>query len=451
MDTLSLRQYLQRRGANSKAGIRHLLKEASTESLRHLLTSLNFVLNIINGDQLLPRLKRDLYMAQQEINVSMFLFFNDQVGKEIADILITKASNYEHPVQVRVLLDVLKTRAGHPTSIDDTLGLVARMRQGGVEVLDTGIDYDRVVTTGNTKFANNQTDIRNTVSLDVAINDHRKIITIDGTIAYCGSANIGAEYLYELPYDPSKREKGKWHDGLVRFIAPIVPQLDEVFRERWVLDGGQDYQPLSFNPIHPASLDGYALSDFRIVTVQPSSRPNQIQDLFLQMINDAQNSIFIENPYLYHPKIVDALVAAKQRNPGLRVDLMLPDENLNDSPLSADAQRFCYQRYLPIGINVFEYQNHFNHLKIATFDERYAIVGSANLNYRSLENDRDFELVVLVDSPGFAQDINVNVRDVDIVQSRQFKTEEVRGFGSDLWIINCRNPATLILEKSREL
>ncbi len=451
MSTLSLRQFLQRREANPQAGIRHLLKEASTKSLRYLLTSVTFGLNIVNGDQVLPRLKRDLDLAQQEINLSMFLFFNDSAGQAIANILINKASNHEHPVRVRVLLDILKTRAGHPWTRDDTMGLVSRLRESGVEVLDSGINYDKVIATGNPQFDSNAADIRNTVGVDKAINDHRKLITIDGTVAYCGSANIGAEYLYDAPYDPNQKDKDKWHDGLVRFVGSIVPQLDEVFHERWVLDGGQDYQPLSFNPNHPAQLEGYALNAFKIVPGQPSGRPNGIRELFLQMISNAQSSIFIENPYMYHPAIVDALEAAKKRNSALQVDLVLPDESLNDSLLSADAQRFRYQRYLPVGINVFEYQNHFNHLKIATFDERYAIVGSANLNYRSLEDDRDFELVVLVDSPGFLQSVNSHVRDIDSARSRQFNLSDVKGHGSYFWPINCRNLATIAGEEAREI
>lgn len=466
MGTLSLRQFLRRRGDDPRTGVRRLLSVVPCLSIRYLLTSVTFVQNLVNGDQVLPHLEEDLRCAHHEINVTMYLFYNDTTGQELANILIAKASDHDCPVRVRVLLNIAYTRMGHPTVPDDTLGLVEQLRAGGVEVLNTDIDYDKVVETGNTQFDADETDIRNTVKVDMAVVDHRKLITIDGTIGYCGSANVGAEYLYHHPFDPSKPAKEeaeaakkahlseaweKWHDGLVRFVGPIVPQFDEIFRERWVLNGGQDYQPAPFDPCHTASLVGHPGDHFRICIGQPSGKPNAVRDLFKQMIKNANGTIFIQNPYLYQPEIVDALVDAKQRNPSLRVDLMLPDKSLDDSMLSYDAQSFRYQRYLHVGINVFEYQNHFNHLKLATFDGRYALVGSANLNYRSLEDDRDFELVVLVDNPGFAQEVHSFVRDLDISQSKQIKLEDVEGFGSDLWPINCRDPGTIAAEELRQI
>lgn len=468
MVSLSLSQFMRRKGSDPAAGVRCLLPGVQRISIRYLLTEMTFVHNMVNGDQVLPRLLNDLRGAQHEINISMFLFYNDEIGKELANVLITKASDPNHTVKVQVLLNVSKTQVGHMSdlTIDETSKLVDKLQAGSVKVLDTGIDYDKVITTGNHQFDSDETGIRNTVSLDVGIVDHRKLITIDGTIGYCGSANFGCEYLYHHPFNPSKSSKDeaeetenshlpeawqKWHDGLVRFVGPIVPKLDEVFRERWVLDGGQDYQPLSFNPYHTASLYGYAVDQFQIVVAQPSGKTNAIRELFKQMIEAARESIFIQNPYLFNPVIVNALIEAKKNNPSLRVDLVLPNESNDDCSICYDAQSFRYQQYLPAGINVYEYQNHFNHLKIATFDNKYTIVGSSNLNYRSLEDDRDFELVILVDNPEFARDVNLNVRDVDISRSKQFTLSDVEGFGSDLWIINCRNPLTISAEAAREI
>jgi phosphatidylserine/phosphatidylglycerophosphate/cardiolipin synthase-like enzyme len=93
---------------------------------------------------------------------------------------------------------------------------------------------------------------------------------------------------------------------------------------------------------------------------------------------------------------------------------------------------------------VYEYQNHFNHLKIAVFDERWSIHGSTNGNYRSLENDKDFELVVLVDDEPFARNILERVLRVDVARSRRITGEDVHdalgGFR-----IRHRDPRTLLL------
>ncbi|MGZ6123788.1 MAG: phospholipase D-like domain-containing protein [Myxococcales bacterium] len=93
--------------------------------------------------------------------------------------------------------------------------------------------------------------------------------------------------------------------------------------------------------------------------------------------------------------------------------MVLPARTWNDNPFAQDAQQHLYSRYLSAGIAVHEYQNHFNHLEIAAFDGRFSIHGSTNLNYRSLENDKDFELVVCVEDEGLARVVLSKVRAVD--------------------------------------
>ena len=70
----------------------------------------------------------------------------------------------------------------------------------------------------------------------------------------------------------------------------------------------------------------------------------------------------------------------------------MPNDRHNDNSFAEDAQQHEYARMLAASIEVYEYQKHFNHLKLAVFDERWAIHGSTNLNFRSLEDDKDFEL-----------------------------------------------------------
>jgi phosphatidylserine/phosphatidylglycerophosphate/cardiolipin synthase-like enzyme len=133
-------------------------------------------------------------------------------------------------------------------------------------------------------------------------------VTIDGRIAYCGSANFGAQYQYCVPFDPAKdardeaiaaRQAGqpepwwKWHDGLVRFEGSIVCDLDRVFRERWRLGGGADFQCL--DAVTPARPRGMHVSSARVIKNEPSSRMNEIRATFLDRILAAERSIFIEN------------------------------------------------------------------------------------------------------------------------------------------------------------
>jgi phosphatidylserine/phosphatidylglycerophosphate/cardiolipin synthase-like enzyme len=432
----------------------------------------NVVRNLVDGNQVLPQLLQDLGGAEQNINISMYLFVNDPIGQEIAAALRAKASDRTRPVKVRVLLDVAKSQLTVDSDLvlaldfpdlkrdyHDIAQLCDQLQKAGVEVHKTNIDYRKRVTTGNAVFDADAAAIRRNVNVTTLTVDHRKMVTVDGRVAYCGSANMAASYLYHEPFDPAlpadqidhkgKEPWNKWHDGLVRFEGPIVALLDQVFRERWVLDGGRDFKVGAAVPA-PANAPGHRVQSTRVVTGQPDGTDNPILALFEDMIGRAQSSIFIENPYLVHPRIAEALRTARKKNSGLRVDLVVPATRWDDNILDNLAQRSLYLDFVPHGIRVHEYQNRFNHLKLATFDDRFAIVGSANLNWRSLEKDRDFELVILVDDPGFAQEVNANVRDVDIARSRQFKEIELPLLEASL-LADPLYAVALGLEASKEL
>src|SRR4051794_9780736 len=346
--------------------------------------------------------------------------------------------------------------------------LCAYMKKQGIQVVDTNIDYDRVIQARDPRLRSLGAQIRETIAVDDLHVDHRKIVVIDGRVAYCGGANVGAQYLYHRPFDPEidarvegdeHKKRGqpepwwKWHDSLTRFEGPIARAIDRHFRERWILDGGaelsaDDIRLPSGVTVTPAR--GQSIRSAEVLVNQPDDQPNQIRETYLRLINEARRSIFIENPYLYHPAIVEALLAAKQRRPELRIDLVLPARAWNDNEFAHDAQQFHYARYLEQGIAVYEYQNHFNHLKMAVFDERISLHGSTNLNYRSLENDKDFELVVLVDDEPLARRVLAEVRDVDLPRCKRFGAEDLAGLSGRLRV-KTRDPRTLLLLSRRVL
>jgi cardiolipin synthase len=433
---------------------------------------------LVDGHQILPRLLDDLRAATKEIHISIFLFFRDPIGEEIAFILCEKAKG---GTVVRVLLNVEKTAMGDPFStgekdmmrhdpnVDydptDVTPLCERMRMAGVQVVDTNIDYDRVVPTEDPRLRSVAVQIRDAIDIDDLHVDHRKIVVLDRQIAYVGGANIGAQYLYRVPFDPAKNAKAeaaewlaegsrepwwKWHDSLTRFEGPMVIEIAGHFRDRWILDGGDPFDGV---PLAPAPAETPIRPSLGAVTVlvnEPSDRPNDIRELYLRLIEGAEHSIFIENPYLYHPRLVEALVLAKKRRPHLSVTLVLPAREWNDNEFAHDAQQHAYAAYLENGIDVYEYRCHFTHLKIAVFDERWSIHGSTNLNYRSLEDDKDFELVVLVDDEPFAKDILERVRDVDVLRSKRFLSADLEGSLAALRI-KTRDPRTLFLMSRRML
>lgn len=440
----------------------------------------NYAELYVDGQRILPALLADIAAAERSIHVSIFLFFRDPVGLEVAEALASKA---RAGVDVRVLLNMEKTAMGDPFStgekemmkhdpnIDydptDTKPLCQLLTAAGVHVQDTNIDYDAVVEVAEARLRSVAQQIRGAIAIDDMHIDHRKIVIIDGRIAWCGGANIGAQYMFHVPFDAQKdaQQEGlerklaqlpepwwKWHDSLTRFEGPIAGEIEQAFRDRWLLDGGQDYAPLGedVGQLRKSTARGQRLQFAQIHCNEPDDQPNGVRELYLRLIREARESIFIENPYLYHPDIVEALCAAKTANPSLAITLIVPAGRNNDNSFSQDAQEHEYERYLNCGIELYEYQNHFNHLKIAVFDARYSIHGSTNLNCRSLENDKDFELVVFVDDAPFAQTVLEQVRDIDVPHSQRIELADLHGSLAGLRR-RVRDPWTLLLLGKRML
>jgi len=435
----------------------------------------NYAQLFIDGHRVLPALLRDIAEARRSIHLAMFLFFHDPIGDEVARALARKS---DEGVKVRVLLNLEKTEMGDPFSTGekrmmrhdpnvhhdptDPRPLCKFLREHGVEVVDTNIDYDKEVPVGDARLRSLAAQIRETVAIDDLHVDHRKIAIFDGRVAYCGGANIGAQYLYHEPFDPmedarvegDRRKKRrmpepwwKWHDSLTRFEGPLAHELDGHFRDRFILDGGEEYEAKDALPPEPR---GRPIGKTEVLLNEPNNKPNHVTERYLELIRSARESIFIENPYLYHPAIVEALIAAKRARPDLRVDLVLPARRHNDNAFAHDAQQHAYKGFLEAGIAVHEYQNHFNHLKIAAFDGRFSIHGSTNLNYRSLEKDKDFELVVCVEDEGLAKDVLSEVRDVDVRYSKRFTRRDLRGLHGR-FRVRTRDPRTLLLLSRRVL
>lgn len=341
---------------------------------------------LVDGHEILPVLLDDMRAARSSIHVSVFLWFRDPIGEELADLLILKA---QQGVACRVLLNIDKTGMGDPFSTGekemmahdpsvthnplDVEPMCQRLLDAGVEVLNSNIDYDKVMPGAHPRLVSVAAQIRDTIAIDELHIDHRKLVLIDDRIAYCGGANIGAQYLYRVPFDPAldARQEGeqrrqaalsepwwKWHDSWTRFEGPIAHELEAYFHDRFVLDGGNEYELASAMGSKPPRRGAFPVLRTEIYSNQPDDQPNAVLELYLRLTGEAQRSIFIENPYLYHPDLVSALCQAKQRRPTLEVTLVLPAAAWNDNSFAQDAQQYEYARLLEHGVEVFEYQNH---------------------------------------------------------------------------------------------
>ncbi len=179
---------------------------------------------LVDGHEILPVLLDDMLAARSSIHVSVFLWFRDPIGEQLADLLIRKA---KQGVECRVLLNIDKTGMGDPFSTGekemmahdpsvthnplDVEPMCQRLLEAGVEVLNSNIDYDKVIPGAHPRLVSVAAQIRDTIAIDELHIDHRKLVLIDDRIAYCGGANIGAQYLYRVPFDPAldARQEGE--------------------------------------------------------------------------------------------------------------------------------------------------------------------------------------------------------------------------------------------------
>src|SRR3954469_24521411 len=334
----------------SRLGAAGRLPAAARDVRPHLDVAVNHARLLIDGHRILPALLEDIAAARRSIHVAMFLFFRDPIGQEIAEALASKVAQ---GVEVRVLLNLEKTQMGDPFSTGekrmmkhdpnvhhdptDVGPLCAYMKKQGIQVVDTNIDYDRVIQARDPRLRSLGAQIRETIAVDDLHVDHRKIVVIDGRVAYCGGANVGAQYLYHRPFDPEidarvegdeHKKRGmpepwwKWHDSLTRFEGPIARELETHFHDRFILDGGEEYALSAPDPQATLSTRGFPVAMPRVFANEPNEVPNAVRELYVRLIREARTSIFLENPYLYHPAIVDALCEAKRLRPSLEITLM---------------------------------------------------------------------------------------------------------------------------------
>lgn len=210
--------------------------------------------------------------------------------------------------------------------------------------------------------------------------NHRKMLIVDGRIAVIGGVDISRHY-DENTYEEVKRgeiapPKGGWHDVDVRIEGPAVAPYQALFLETWRWQKGDplmgDYFP---------SLQEQGNAPLCVLTAYPGGQPNAIHMAYLDGIEHARSSIHIANAYFMpDEQIEDALCRAARR--GVEVKLLLP--GVSDYRIVIHAQRYHYAALLKAGVQIHELRDQMLHAKVAVIDGCWCMVGSYNLDVRSL-------------------------------------------------------------------
>lgn len=225
----------------------------------------------------------------------------------------------------------------------------------------------------------------------VNLRSHRKILVVDGEVAFTGGRNVGDEYANDR-----FGKKRKWLDAMVRVEGPAVSAMHELFAEDWFYATDEELTDARWYPPQPSK-------GHDVVGIVASGPDRDRQPLWLaafQAIADARTSIDVSSPYLVPPpSLMLALFVAAARGVRVRV---FTNGRRSEAIVLYHAQRSYYDELVENGIEVYETQADYNHAKALVVDGRVAMVGSANLDLRSAH--LNFEVAaVLPDSPDFAR------------------------------------------------
>jgi cardiolipin synthase len=217
------------------------------------------------------------------------------------------------------------------------------------------------------------------------LRNHRKLQVVDGVLAFVGGMNIGREY------EGLDEALGDWRDVQVEADGPVVRELQDVFADDWFFATGEKITAPAFFP-QPAAV---TREISHVVLGGPDRRNEPISKSIVSLLNEASDRVWIATGYFVPD---DIILAALELAASRGVDVRLLISERNDHPWLVVVGRSYYGQLLAAGVRIFEYSAGINHAKVMLADERWAMVGSANLDYRSMR--LNFELNLLFHSAG---------------------------------------------------
>ena len=325
----------------------------------------NGVTILRNGRETFPAMFAAMAQARDHINLEYYIFQDVHVpGESLGDLLVRKL---RAGVAVNVIMDGFGSRNTDPA-------FIARLKQAGARVLV----YHPLSAAAMLEMKNPND------------RDHRKIMVVDGRVAFVGGINL--DRVYENQADPHAAADGDarhafWSDTDARIEGPAVGDLQRLFFDTWDRQGGPVVVKRDYYPAIP---DGGNQS-VRII----GSAPHQDRPLyyvtFLTAVHAAKTSIDIGTGF-FVPTHQEREELARAARRGVAVRLVLP--SVSSVPEALAAGRAAYGDLLEAGAHIWEIQNVVLHSKFATIDGVWTTVGSSNLDRRSVVFNNEVDAVI---------------------------------------------------------
>jgi cardiolipin synthase len=335
-----------------------------------------------NGDAFYPAMLQAIRDARDTINFETYIFEPDEIGQQFLDAFKERA---RAGVQVRLLID--------------GFGGMKLKRRYRDDLTKAGVKVYRFRPFG----------LRNLVR--IYRREHRRATVIDGQIGFTGGAAI------------SKKWKGnvtnthEWRDSMTRVTGPLVAGIQSAFAENWAYCTGEVLAgPRFFPSVEP----GPGICGVSVVS-SPSDSLQPIRLLFWLSFSNARKRLWICNSYFIPDRRLRDAVVERSRQ-GVDVRVLVPGNHTDAVPVQAAGQSY-YEELLRAGVRIFEFQPAMMHAKTVVIDSAWSIVGSANMDERSMELNE--ENVLGIADQAFARSIEEGLLS-DYSRSTEIKLEEWR-------------------------
>lgn len=331
--------------------------------------------------------------ARKRVLLEAYIFADDQTGNAFSELLCKKASE---GVRIYCIYDsfgslgVQQMWRARPPMFD-------RMRRSGVRLAEF-----HPLNPWNGRYG-----------WRPLARDHRKLLVVDDDIGGLGGLNVGGEYAGSWVVKSDVCEADLWRDNAIGIVGPATRHLLAAFANNWkyIHSGGRMRRAEYFHPI--------AESDFGLLASVPSMH-SPLKERLRQLIKNARTSVEMTMAYFAPPdELVEALCKAAKR--GVRVRLMLPGRG--DVNLLVTAARSFYELLLQCGVEIYERQHVILHAKTMCIDREFTVLGSTNLDYRSIEYN--LELSALLRSREFGENMH-ELFENDVRFARRISLKEWR-------------------------
>lgn len=340
----------------------------------------NAVQILQDGDGFFPLLFRDIAAAKESIHLETFIWHDGQLTRQLITLLAQKA---RQGVEVRVLVDA----SGGKDLKDE--------RKKTLEDAGAKVAHFHPLRISNLGRLNNR--------------DHRKLVILDGRIAYTGGFGFADEWTGHA------QDKKHYRDTNLRIQGPVVHRLQAAFSENWIEETGEIPADTKFFP----HIGPVGTTPAHVAYTSPANSISSVQILYYLAIKAARHEIIIQNPYLLPDRAaIEALEEAVAR--GVSVKIMVPSDDATDNAIVQHASHHHFGTLLKRGVRIWEYEKTLLHQKVIVIDGLWSSVGSTNFDDRSFQLNDEIN-VGLLDAQLAAQLRAAFAADLRHAKERKFK------------------------------